>query len=216
MGLRHSGIIYWECMEVAAILGIAYFLGTLLPGLWIPRLYGVDIRQVGSGNVGSTNVYRVLGFWPGFWVQVIDIGKAALAVWIARRGSEEVWVWYAAVTAAVLGHIFPVWTKFKGGKGVNALLGGMIGIEPLSTIAAAGVFLLVLLAARYVSLSSMIAVSSYVLWHGVVGNGNPEGYVFGVAWALLILYTHRSNICRLWRGEEPRVGKRKPVHPARS
>ncbi len=201
-------------MEVAAILGIAYLLGTLLPGLWIPRLYGVDIRQVGSGNVGSTNVYRALGFWPGFWVQVIDIGKAALAVWIAQRGSKEVWVWYGAATAAALGHIFPIWIKFKGGKGVNALLGGMIGIEPFSTMAAVGVFVLVLLIARYVSLSSMIAVGSYLLWHGVVGNGNREGYIFGAAWTLLILFTHRSNIRRLWRGEEPKVGKRKTAHPA--
>jgi glycerol-3-phosphate acyltransferase PlsY len=84
-------------MEVAAILIGAYLLGTLLPGLWIPRLYGIDIRQVGSGNVGSTKVCRALGFW----VHVIDIGKAALAVWIAQRLSQEAWVWYGAATMAV-------------------------------------------------------------------------------------------------------------------
>ena len=196
-------------MEIAAILIGAYLLGTLLPGLWIPRLYGVDIRQVGSGNVGSTNVYRALGFWPGFWVQVIDIGKAALAVWIARQLSPEAWVWYGAATMAVLGHVFPVWTGFKGGKGINALLGGMILIEPLSTVAAVGVFLLVLLLSRYVSLSSMTAVSSYLVWHGALGKGSVEGYLFGAFWTLLVVYTHRSNIRRLLRGEEPKVGQKK-------
>jgi glycerol-3-phosphate acyltransferase PlsY len=196
-------------MEVAAILIGAYLLGTLLPGLWIPRLYGIDIRQVGSGNVGSTNVYRALGFWPGFWVQVIDIGKAALAVWIAQRLSQEAWVWYGAATMAVVGHIFPVWAGFQGGKGVNALLGGMILIDPLTTAAAVGVFLLVLLFSRYVSLSSVTAVSSYLVWHGLLGRGNVEGYLFGVFWALLVIYTHRSNIRRLLRGEEPKVGQKK-------
>lgn len=196
-------------MELAAILVGAYLLGTLLPGLWIPRLYGVDIRQVGSGNVGSTNVYRALGFWPGFWVQVIDIGKAALAVWIARQLSPEAWVWYGAGTMAVLGHIFPIWTGLRGGKGVNALLGGMILIEPLSTAAAVGVFLLVLLLSRYVSLSSMTAVSSYLVWHGVLGKGSVEGYLFGAFWTILVAYTHRSNIRRLLRGEESKVGQKK-------
>ncbi len=213
MAFGSNGSLYWERMEVAGILIGAYLLGSLLPGLWIPKLYGVDIRKVGSGNVGSTNVYRTLGFWPGFWVQVIDIGKAALAVGIAQRWSHEVWLWYGAATAAVLGHIFPVWARFKGGKGVNALLGGMILIEPLSTLAAAGVFLFVLLISRYVSLSSMTAVASFLLWHGLVANGGWEGYAFGAAWTLIVLYTHRSNIGRLWRGEEPKVGQRKPAHP---
>jgi len=201
-------------MEVVGIWIIGYLLGSVLPGLWIPRWYGVDIRRVGSGNVGSTNVYRALGFWPGFWVQVIDIGKAALAVWIAQHWAEEKWVWYGAATAAVLGHIFPVWTGFKGGKGVNALLGGMILIEPLSTAAAVGTFLLVLLLSRYVSLSSMSAVSSFLLWHGLLGDGRWEGYAFGIAWAALIIYTHRSNIRRLRQGEEPKVGRRQSAHPA--
>ncbi len=201
-------------MEVAGILGIGYLLGSLLPGLWIPRLYGIDIRQVGSGNVGSTNVYRALGFWPGFWVQVIDIGKAALAVGIARYVSEMVVVWYGAATAAVLGHVFPVWTGFRGGKGVNALLGGMVLIEPLSAVAAVGVFLGVLLLSRFVSLGSMVAVSSFLLWHGVVGDGGWQGYTFGLGWALLVLYTHRSNLRRLWQGQEPKVGQPKTTHPA--
>jgi glycerol-3-phosphate acyltransferase PlsY len=197
-------------MEIGLFLLIAYLLGSLVPGLWIAQAYGVDIRQVGSGNIGSTNVYRALGFWPGFWVQVIDIGKAVVAVALVRWRFSEVWVWYSAATAAVLGHLYPIWAGLRGGKGVNTLLGAALMIEPLTALGAVGVFGLVLGVFRYVSLSSMVAVSSFALWHGIVGEGHLVGYLFGALWAALVIYTHRANIIRLLRGCEPRVGGQKP------
>lgn len=198
-----------EIIRILLTLLGGYLLGSLVPGLWIARWQGVDIRRVGSGNIGSTNVYRALGLWAGLVVQVVDIGKALLAVWLAQRQGLPSWAIYGTATAAVLGHIYPIWAGFKGGKGINTLLGGMLVIEPASAMAAVGVFLLALAFSEIVSVSSLTAVSSFLLWHGVVGAGSPVGYGFGLFWVGLAFYTHRENLRRLWSGTEPRVGRRK-------
>ncbi|MCS7188360.1 MAG: glycerol-3-phosphate 1-O-acyltransferase PlsY [Bacteroidia bacterium] len=198
-------------MEVAIILGVillAYFLGSLTPGLWVARWYGVDIQKVGSGNIGSTNVYRVLGFWPGLLVQVVDIVKALIPALLAQRLNFSSWTQYSVVTAAVIGHVYPIWAGFRGGKGVNTLLGGMLPISPLTTLAALGTFLIVLALFRIVSLSSLVAIASFLVWHAKVGSGEPSGYLFGVFWTLGVVYTHRQNLQRLWAGTEPRIGTR--------
>jgi glycerol-3-phosphate acyltransferase PlsY len=197
-------------MEVAGVILIAYLLGSLTPGLWITKAKGIDIRQVGSGNIGSTNVYRALGFWAGLLVQVIDVGKALLAVLIARRLNLPEWALYLTATSAVIGHIYPLWASFKGGKGINTLLGGMLLIEPLSAVAAVGTFLFVLAAAEIVSVGSLVAVGSFLVWHGLVGTGDTAGYVAGTLWTALVVYTHRANLSRLLAGTEPRIGRRKP------
>ncbi|MCS7153412.1 MAG: glycerol-3-phosphate 1-O-acyltransferase PlsY [Bacteroidia bacterium] len=196
-------------MEVGVAVLVGYLLGAIVPGLWIGYLYGIDIQQVGSGNIGSTNVYRVLGFWPGLIVQIIDIGKALIAVRIAQMLRLNESGLYLTATAAVIGHIYPVWAGFKGGKGINSLLGGMLLIEPLSAIAAVGTFLITLSLSQIVSVSSLTAVGSFLLWHGVVGTGSLSGYLAGVGWLLLVIYTHRSNLHRLLTGTEPKVGQRK-------
>lgn len=196
-------------MEIALTLIASYLLGSLVPGLWLARLRGIDIRRVGSGNIGSTNAYRAMGFWGGAIVQVIDIGKAVLAVALAQRLHLPLWGHYLAATAAVLGHIYPIWAGFKGGKGINTLLGGMLLIEPWSALAALGSFLLMLSFTRIVSVSSLTAVASFLLWHGVVGDSSTIGYVFGAVWLGLVIFTHRSNLSRLWQGTEPRIGDKK-------
>lgn len=196
-------------MEIALTLIASYLLGSLVPGLWLARLRGIDIRRVGSGNIGSTNAYRAMGFWGGAIVQVIDIGKAVLAVALAQRLHLPLWGHYLAATAAVLGHIYPIWAGFKGGKGINTLLGGMLLIEPWSALAALGSFLIVLSFTRIVSVSSLTAVASFLLWHGIVGDGSTIGYVFGAAWLGVVIFTHRSNLSRLWQGTEPRIGDKK-------
>lgn len=187
----------------------AYLLGSVVPGLWIARAMGVDIRQVGSGNIGSTNVYRILGFWPGFFVQLIDIGKAALAVLIAQKAGAGLELGYGVATSAVLGHMYPVWAGFRGGKGINTLLGAMLILEPASAVAALGTFLLSLAIVPIVSVGSMAAVASFLLWHGLVGDAQGVGYVFGLGWLGLVLYSHRANLQRLLAGTEPRIGQRK-------
>ncbi|MEN2992033.1 MAG: glycerol-3-phosphate 1-O-acyltransferase PlsY [Bacteroidia bacterium] len=197
-------------MEVIVWVSLAYLLGSLTPGLWLARAYGVDIRKVGSGNIGSTNVYRVLGFWAGVLVQVVDIGKAVVPVWLAKLRAVPEAGLYAVATAAVLGHIYPIWAGFRGGKGINTLLGGMLIIEPLSALAATGTFLLTLSLSWIVSLSSLSGVASFLLWHGVVGEGSAIGYLAGVLWLGLVLYTHRQNLARLLAGKEPRVGQKSP------
>lgn len=199
-------------MEVAfgiGLLALAYLLGSLVPGLWIARAYGVDIRQVGSGNIGSTNVYRSLGFWPGLIVQIIDIGKAALAVLLGQRLGLSEGILYALATAAVLGHMYPIWAGFRGGKGINALLGAMLVLEPVSAAAALGTFLLTIALVPIVSVGSLVAVGSFLLWHGAVGSGSGIGYGFGLVWWGLALYSHRANLQRLLAGTEPRIGQRK-------
>lgn len=199
-------------MEVAlavGLLALAYLLGSLAPGLWIARAYGVDIRQVGSGNIGSTNVYRALGLLPGLLVQLIDVGKAAAAVGIARGLGAGMELSYAVATAAVLGHMYPIWAGFRGGKGINTLLGAMLFLEPASAVAALGTFLFVIAVVPIVSVGSLAAVGSFLLWHGVVGAGSVVGYGFGLLWWGLVLYSHRANLQRLMAGTEPRIGQRK-------
>ncbi|MCX8112155.1 MAG: glycerol-3-phosphate 1-O-acyltransferase PlsY [Bacteroidia bacterium] len=196
-------------MEVILSIGVGYLLGSLIPGLWIARWRGIDIRQVGSGNIGSTNVYRTMGWWAGLIVQVIDIGKGLAALWTAQLLNVSSVGLYLTATAAVLGHIYPIWAQFQGGKGINTLLGSMLGIEPLSALAALGTFLMTLSFSRIVSLSSLVGVGSFLLWHGVVGSGDTVGYIAGAFWMGLVIYTHRTNIQRLIAGTEPVVGRRK-------
>lgn len=196
-------------MEIALSVAAAYLLGSLVPGLWIARWRGIDIRSVGSGNIGSTNAYRAIGFWGGLIVQVVDIGKALVAVLLAQKLAVPMWTVYLAATTAVLGHIYPIWAGFRGGKGINTLLGGMLLIEPWSAVAALGSFLLLLSFTRIVSVSSLTAVGSFLLWHGITGDGSGVGYAFGVFWLGLVIFTHRSNLQRLRQGTESRVGDKK-------
>ncbi|MGQ9863374.1 MAG: glycerol-3-phosphate 1-O-acyltransferase PlsY [Bacteroidia bacterium] len=195
-------------MEVKGIIGIfaSYFLGSVVPGLWLPRwFHGVDIRKLGSGNIGSTNVYRIFGWKLGLIVQVIDISKAVLAIVIAKGLGMPGWMEYACATAAIVGHMYPVFAGFSGGKGVNTLLGAMLVLKPLVTLMGVGIFLIVLGALRYVSMASMVSVASFPILCALTGENHLWVYGFGVAWAGLVVYAHRQNIIRLIRGTEPRV-----------
>ncbi|MCX7607301.1 MAG: glycerol-3-phosphate 1-O-acyltransferase PlsY [Bacteroidia bacterium] len=199
-------------MEVIVSVGLmllAYVLGSLTPGVWIARARGVDIRKVGSGNIGSTNVYRTLGFFPGAIVQLLDISKAMIGVALAQWLHLPLFMQYLTATAAVMGHIYPIWGGFRGGKGINTLLGGMLLIEPWTALAAVGTFLGVLAVSRIVSVSSIVAVASFLLWHPILGGGTVEGIVAGLFWVGLVVYTHRANIARLRAGTEPRLGASK-------
>jgi glycerol-3-phosphate acyltransferase PlsY len=197
----------------AALLG--YLVGSLPLGFLIARLRsGVDLRQVGSGNVGATNVYRSVGRWLGVLVLFVDMAKGAGSALLARAlfppAHEHAEV--VAGLAAVIGHIYPVWLRFVGGKGVAVACGVFAVLAPLATAVAAVVFLTATWMTRYVSLGSILATVTLpaVEW----SRGAPAALCLAAtAAAALILFRHRGNIARLARGTERRLGHRAAVNP---
>lgn len=203
-----------DIVAVAAVVLIAYLLGTIPFGLLIARLYGIsDIREVGSGNIGATNVWRLAGPKAAVWVYLLDIGKGAAAVFIARlfhQGlvSHDVLLVIAAV-CAVLGNIFPFYLKFKGGKGVNTTLGAIVSMLPIEALICVGLFGIIVSLTRYISLGSIIgacALCPVILIEKYLFD-KPVAMVYlylSILIALVILVTHRQNIVRLLSGTESR------------
>jgi glycerol-3-phosphate acyltransferase PlsY len=196
-----------------ALLGIpvaAYLLGSIPFGLLLTRLFGgVDVRKSGSGNIGATNVARVAGPLAGILTLLFDAGKGAAAVWVAGRVSNESATWMMiAALAALLGHCFPIWLKFRGGKGVATAAGAFFVLCPAALLGSVIVFLLVVFLWRYVSLASIFAAAAmplliYLLW--APHHAPPPVVTFGaLAAAVIIVYKHDGNIQRLMQGEEPK------------
>src|SRR3984893_4252606 len=186
----------------------AYLLGSIPFGLLFTRLFGgVDVRKSGSGNIGATNVARVAGPLAGILTLLFDAGKGAAAVWLAGRVINESATWMMiAALAALLGHCFPVWLKFRGGKGVATAAGGFFVLCPPALLGSVILFLLVLFFWRYVSLASISAAAAmplliYFLW--APHHAPPLIVTFGaLAAAAIIVYKHDANIQRLAQGEE--------------
>jgi glycerol-3-phosphate acyltransferase PlsY len=195
----------------------AYLLGSIPFGLLLSKLFGAgDVRKAGSGNVGATNVGRVAGPLPGILTLVLDASKGAAAVWLAARFANESAAWMTvAGLAALIGHCFPVWLRFRGGKGVATAAGMFLMLSPLAGLSAIGVFVLVVAFWRYVSLGSIAAAAAmpmliYFLW--APHHAPPLAVTFGAfAAAMLVVYKHDANIQRLVEGREPRFsfGKNK-------
>lgn len=186
---------------------IAYLLGSLSGSLLLGRLRGVDIRTVGSGNAGGTNALRTQGFKFALGTVLVDVGKGVLAAWLAwRHGPQamQAWLSYACVLAAVAGHIWPLFHGFRGGKGGATLLGGLLVVWPWALPLLLAVWGLTLMCTGYVGLSTILAAASLIATALLSGDGS-ERLVFAVSVALLIAYTHRSNIQRLRAGTEPRA-----------
>jgi acyl phosphate:glycerol-3-phosphate acyltransferase len=192
------------------VLFAAYLLGSIPFGVLLARLFGgADVRKSGSGNIGAANVTRVVGPLAGILTLVLDAAKGAAGVWLAGRFTDESAAWMMlAALAALLGHCFPVWLKFKGGKGVATALGVFLALCLPAALAALLVFLLVVVAWRYVSLGSIAAAAAmpllmYFLW--APHHAPPLVITFGsLAAAALIVYKHDANIQRLVEGEEPK------------
>jgi len=198
---------------------LAYLIGSIPSAVWIGKgLYGIDVREHGSGNAGATNVIRVLGYKAGIPVMLVDVFKGWLAVQVVflfpQNGlSPDAMVYFkiACAMAAVLGHIFPVYVGFRGGKGVGTLAGVAIALYPLALLVVLGIFILSLVLSRYVSLSSILAgiVFPFVVIF-VTGEKNPGLIILSVMVAIFIPLTHRKKIKRLLKGEENKfIFKRK-------
>jgi acyl phosphate:glycerol-3-phosphate acyltransferase len=188
----------------------AYLLGSIPFGLLLGKLFGArDVRQEGSGNIGATNVARVAGPAAGILTLLLDAGKGALAVMLAARLTSESALWMmVAGFCALLGHCFPIWLKFHGGKGVATAAGMFLVLCPIAFLGAIILFVLVVIYWRFVSLASISAAAAmpllvYFFW--APGHAPPYAVIFGtLAAALLIIYKHDGNIQRLVQGDEPK------------
>jgi glycerol-3-phosphate acyltransferase PlsY len=195
----------------------AYLLGSIPFGMILAKLGGGgDIRKAGSGNIGATNVARVAGPLAGIFTLVLDGAKGAAAVWLAARFTNENAAWMIiGGLAALAGHCFPVWLRFRGGKGVATAAGMFLVLCPLAALGSIGLFVLVVVFWRYVSLGSVAAAAAmpmlvYFLW--APHHAPPLIVTFGAfAAAILVVYKHDANIQRLVEGREPRFsfGKNK-------
>jgi acyl phosphate:glycerol-3-phosphate acyltransferase len=189
-------------LMIALSLVLAYLFGSFPTGVLVTRARGVDITKVGSGNTGATNVGRALGKHWAVLVLLVDAGKGAAAVLVARALAPSPWVVAAAGLTAVLGHSFSVFLRGKGGKGVATFLGAALAIAPLPTLGAAALYLVIYVATRISSVGSLAGVCAWpaLLW--VIGPQQPAYVAFGVAAAVVIVLRHRDNLRRLARGEE--------------
>ncbi len=201
-------------MNEALLIIVAYMLGSIPTAVWVSKyFFGIDIREYGSGNAGATNTFRILGSKWGSFVMIADMLKAIIAIKLAfflpDSMNFELYLINMQVglgLAAVVGHIFPIWADFKGGKGVASLFGMVLGIQPNVALLCVGIFLLVLLVTRWVSLSSILAGIAFPILILAVFN-EPEHFyrVFAVIVGLLILFTHQKNIARILNGNESKV-----------
>ncbi len=190
-------------MEFAAAFVLAYLIGSIDFGVILPRLAGVDIYATGSGNPGASNVLRTMGKKWAAAVMAGDVAKGFAAALIGDVWAGEA-AGFACLFAVVLGHCYPVWHRFRGGKGVAAAGGGLLWLEPLVGVAAIAVWGAVLAVTKVASLASLAAITSSPVGLAAFGH---RGWV--LAWtgatAALILYRHRGNLTRLVRGEERSV-----------
>ena len=191
-------------MTVLVVL-LGYVIGAIPTGLLIIKLLrGVDIRTVGSGNIGATNVYRVAGLPTALLVLVMDSLKGALPVLLARAFGTPSWAEVLAGLAAIIGHNWSVFLRLAGGKGVATSLGVLLALSPPAAAVAVAVWLAVVAATRYASLASILAIASVpvVMW---VRDEPGEHLLFGGAALAFALYRHRANLARLRAGSELRI-----------
>ena len=192
-------------MLVATFL-LAYLLGSIPFGLLLTRLAGLgDVRKIGSGNIGATNVLRTGNKGAAAATLLLDAGKGAVAVLLARHFAGETAAMVAGF-AAFLGHLFPVWLRFKGGKGVATYLGIMLALAWPVGLAACGTWLATALVLRYSSLAALVATAAVPFWLALLG---PSAAIpLAIALAALVWLRHRANIARLRSGSEPKIGGR--------
>lgn len=193
-------------MTLAAILIAAFFLGSIPSGLLISRARGIDIKKTGSGNIGATNVLRTTGKLPALLTLISDMAKGAAAVGLARHyGLDTFWIGMTGVFA-VSGHIFSVFLRFRGGKGVATALGVLLIYSPQTCLFTIIIWLMTVAIFRYSSLGALISFA--LLPIGIVLLDSRDKLPFALLVLTLILLKHRDNLRRLLTGTEPRLGQR--------
>jgi glycerol-3-phosphate acyltransferase PlsY len=218
-------------LSLLLIVLMSYFLGSIPGALWSSKgLYGVDIRNYGSKNAGATNAFRVVGWPAGVLATVVDMGKGYLAAGVVAEyvridplpafglfGWEtEAVIGLFAGLVAIVGHMFPIFARFQGGKGVNTAAGILFALAPWAMLFTLIVFAVVVFSSRYVSLASMTAAVAFptivaIRSYGLGIDHHPSLLIFGIIIALAIVLAHQSNIRRLLRGNENRVSSFSPA-----
>ena len=191
-----------------ASIALAYLIGSIPFALLLTRRFGaIDLRRVGSGNLGAANVMRATGVTAGVLVMALDMTKGAASVWLAARDSSGAAIPAAAGFAAIVGHVYPMWLRFRGGKGVATACGVFAVLTPLAVPPALAVFVAVVWLTKYISLGSVVA--SIVLPPLAYALGSPAPAVAAASGAAaLIVFRHRANVLRLRTGTERRLGVR--------
>jgi glycerol-3-phosphate acyltransferase PlsY len=192
--------------DLIAVLA-AYLMGSIPFAQLLSKRRGIDLRRVGSGNVGATNVLRTLGVRPAVLAMMLDAVKGTVAVLIAQRLTNGVAAPVIAGLASMIGHVYPVWLRFRGGKGVATAAGAFAVLTPVAAAVAVGVFLLTVALTRFISVGSMVAALTLAGW--AIASDAPTIVGIGAAiGAVLVLIGHRANVLRLVAGTERRVGQR--------
>ncbi|MCA9739348.1 MAG: glycerol-3-phosphate 1-O-acyltransferase PlsY [Gemmatimonadota bacterium] len=197
----------------------AYGLGATPTSFWVGKARGVDLRNEGSGNLGATNAFRVLGWQAALVVMVVDVLKGWFPVWyFPRLDGGAAWGWTLAYgAAAIVGHVFSFWVRFRGGKGVATSGGVFIALAPLAALGGFVVWLGMVALTRIVSVGSIAAALALPVLVAVTVPTAGTGLVaFTVGLSAFVIWKHRSNLTRLFRGEEPRIGQKRPAARAAS
>jgi acyl phosphate:glycerol-3-phosphate acyltransferase len=192
---------------VALIVLAAYLIGSIPFALILARRWGTDLRRVGSGNLGAANVMRASGVAAGVLVALLDMAKGAASVWIAERMSAGAAAPAAAGVAAIVGHIYPIWLKFRGGKGVATACGVFSVLTPVALPPALAIFATVVWLTKYISLGSVLASLALAPLAYALGSPLPA-VIAALGAATIIVFRHRSNVGRLRTGTERRIGAR--------
>ncbi len=203
--------------SILACIAFAYLLGSIPSAVWYGKIFhGIDIRQHGSGNAGANNSLRTLGKTAGIIVLLIDFLKGFLAVYLAKYllKNDAEWEYLAMGIVAVIGHIYPIFAQFRGGKGIATAMGVVVAVLPMAAIACIVVFLLTVILTKYVSLGSLLGALAFPVQVSLkIWDSQSFHHInyYGLAWLLffILAYTHRENIGRLLKGNESKFGVKK-------
>ena len=205
-------------IALAIAVAVSYLLGSVIGSLLLGRFRGVDIRTQGSGNAGGTNALRTQGKGFAAGVMLVDIGKGILAAWLIPKINlpligfdpqvDRELLLHAVAAAAILGHVFPIWYGFRGGKGGATAAGLVLFLAPAIGVGVIGLWLAIVFFTGFVGLATISATLAAALWTGLVGSaGGVPLFGFALFVAALTLYTHRANIVRMINGNESRFSR---------